>query len=209
MRPRVILADDHVMVAEGIGRLIADVAELVGKVGDGLALVREASALHPDIVISDISMPQLSGIDAMRRLRAAGLQPHFIFLTVHTEERLAAEAMRSGASGYLLKHAAGEELIDAIRAVMQGHTYVTPLVTKGLLRKLYAPAPPSHQDLTPRQMEVLRLIAQGKRMKEIAHDLNLSIRTVEDHKYHLMQSLHLDSNADLVRFALRQNLISE
>ncbi|HMN45865.1 MAG TPA: response regulator transcription factor [Povalibacter sp.] len=209
MRPSVLLADDHAMVAEGLGRLIDDVGELIGKVGDGMQLIREALRLQPDIIVSDIAMPGMSGLDAMRQLRAEGSAARFIFLTVHAEFALAAEAMRGGASGYVLKHAAGEELLDAIRTVMDGRTYVTPLITRGLLSKLDERADPSPQDLTPRQIEVLRLIAQGKRMKEIAHDLHLSIRTVEDHKYHLMQTLQLENNAELVRFALRQNLVPE
>ena len=209
VQSRVLLADDHLMVADGLGRLIADVADLVGKVDDGIQLVEHALQLRPDIVVSDIVMPGMSGIDAMRRLHAQNHPARFIFLTVHAEGRLAAEAMRAGASGYLLKHSAGEELFDAIRAVMEGRTYVTSLVTKDLLQTLDHDPGSSSQSLTPRQIEVLRLIAQGKRMKEIAHDLNLSIRTVEDHKYHLMQVLRLESNADLVRFAVKRNLVPE
>lgn len=209
MRPRVLLADDHTMVAEGLGRLIADAAELVGQVGDGTQLVEEALRLRPDIIVSDITMPGLSGIDAMRRLRTAGVTAPFIFLTVHAEPRLAAEAMRSGAGGYLLKHAAGEELFDALRAVGDGRTYVTPLIARDLLDRLGEPAPPTADNLTSRQLEVLRLIARGKRMKEIAWELQLSIRTVEDHKYHMMQALNVDSTADLVRFAVRANLVAD
>lgn len=207
MRPRVLLADDHAMVAEGLGRLIADVAELVGQVGDGLQLVRAARELRPDLVVSDVTMPGLSGIDAMRQLHEEGIDARFIFLTVHSEGQLAAEALRRGASGYLLKHAAGEELFDAIRAAMDGRSYVTPLLAKALLMNLRSPPDPSSRDLTPRQIEVLRRLAQGKRMKEIASDLHLSVRTVEDHKYHLMQTLRLESNAELVRFALQENLL--
>lgn len=207
MRPRVLLADDHVMVAEGLGRLIDDVAELVGKVGDGTQLLRAARELRPDIIVSDITMPGMSGIEAMCQLREEGIDARFIFLTVHAEGQLAAEAMRCGASGYLLKHAAGEELLDAIRCAMDGRSYVTPLLTKELLHAMRSPTDPSSRDLTPRQIEVLRLIAQGKRMKEIASNLNLSVRTVEDHKYHLMQALHVENNADLVRFAVQQNLV--
>jgi DNA-binding NarL/FixJ family response regulator len=209
MRPKVLLADDHEMIAEGLGRLVADVGDLVGHVVDGLQLVAEAKRLRPDVVVSDVAMPGLSGIDAMRRLRAEGASPRFIFLTVHAEARLAAEAMRSGASGYLLKRAAGDELLGAIHAVMHGRTYVTPLITGDLLQQLTSPALGSERELTPRQRDVLRLIAQGKRMKEIAAELDLSVRTVEGHKAQIMQVLDVDSTADLIRFAIKQHIVPE
>lgn len=208
MRPRVLLADDHVMVAQGLGRLLDDVADLVGTVNDGLQLVSEAVRLKPDIIVTDVTMPGVSGIDAMCQLRAAGARARFIFLTIHTEARLAVEAMRLGASGYVLKHAAGEELIDAIRAVAAGRTYLTPLITQDVLDKLASPIDDPER-LTLRQRDVLRLLAQGKRMKEIAADLHLSVRTVEDHKYQLMHGLGLESTADLVRFAIKHRLVPD
>lgn len=207
MRPKVLLADDHAIIADGLARLIGDVADLVGQVNDGLRLVEEARRLRPDIVVADITMPGMSGIDAMRQLRAEGSSARFIFLTIHTEARLAAEAMRSGASGYLLKQSAGNELFDAIQAVVSGRTYLTPLITGDVLRSLTAPADLAEHALTPRQREVLRLLAQGKRMKEIAAELDLSVRTVENHKAHLLQVLSLESTADLVRFAIKQHIV--
>jgi len=209
MRPKVLLADDHAIIAEGLARLIGDVADLVGQVNDGLRLVEEVRRLRPDIVVADITMPGMSGIDAMRQLKAEGSKARFIFLTIHTEARLAAEAMRSGASGYLLKQAAGTELFDAIRAVMNGRTYLTPSITGDVLRKLASPADATDRELTPRQREVLRLLAQGKRMKEIASELDISVRTVENHKAHLLQVLSLGSTADLVRFAIKQHIVPE
>jgi DNA-binding NarL/FixJ family response regulator len=209
MRPKVLLADDHAMIAEGLGRLIADVADLVGQANDGLQLVAEAKRLRPDIVVADVTMPGLSGIDAMRRLKAEGSSSRFIFLTIHADARLAAEAMRSGASGYLLKRAAGDELLGAIHAVANGRTYVTPLITGGLLQQLTAPALNNQRELTPRQRDVLRLIAEGKRMKEIAAELELSVRTVEGHKALLMQVLGVESTADLIRFAIKQHIVLE
>lgn len=209
MRPRVLLADDHAMIAEGLGRLIADVADLVGQVNDGLQLVDEAKRLRPDIVVADVTMPGLSGIDAMRRLKAEGSSSRFIFLTIHGEARLAAEAMRSGASGYLLKRAAGDELLGAIHAVVNGRTYLTPLITGDVLHQLTAPAQNDARELTPRQRDVLRLIAEGKRMKEIAAELDLSVRTVEGHKAQLMQVLGVESTADLIRFAIKQHIVPE
>jgi len=136
MRPRVLLADDHAVVADGLARLITDVADLVGQVNDGVRLVEETHRLRPDIVVADVTMPGMSGIDAMRRLKAEGSEARFIFLTIHTEARLAAEAMRSGAAAYLLKQSAGNELLDAIQAVMHGRTYLTPLVASSFHNSL-------------------------------------------------------------------------
>jgi len=209
MRPRILLADDHAIVAEGLARLIADVADLVGQVNDGRSLVDEVRRLRPDVVVTDVSMPGMSGIDAMRQLKAEGAEARFIFLTIHAEARLAADAMRSGASAYLLKQAAGSELFDAIQAVMGGRTYLTPLITGDVLRNLTAPSESQDSELTLRQREVLRLLAQGKRMKEIAVELGISVRTVENHKSHLQQLLRLDSTADLVRFAIKQRIVPE
>lgn len=209
MRPKVLLADDHAIVAEGLARLISDVADLVGQVNDGLRLIEEARRLRPDIVVADITMPGMSGIDAMRQLKAEKSEARFIFLTIHTEARLAAEAMRAGASGYLLKQAAGNELFHAIQAAMGGRTYLTPLITGEVLQKLTSAADPVERELTPRQREVLRLLAQGKRMKEIAAELDLSVRTVENHKAQLLHVLSLGSTADLVRFAIKQHIVPE
>src|SRR4029079_9005409 len=139
MRPKVLLADDHAVIAEGLARLIGDVADLVGQVNDGSRLVTEVRRLRPDIVVADVTMPGMSGIDAMRQLKAEGSEARFIFLTIHTEARLAAEALRAGASGYLLKHSAGEELLTAIRTVLDGRTFLTPMVTKEVLQNLSAP----------------------------------------------------------------------
>jgi DNA-binding NarL/FixJ family response regulator len=207
VRPRVLVADDHAVIAEGLARLIEDVADLVGRVNDGVRLVAEVRRLRPDIVVADVTMPGMSGIDAMRQLKAGGCEARFIFLTIHTEARLAAEAMRSGASGYLLKQAAGHELFDAIQAVTSGRTYLTPLITGDVLRNLTSPAEATERELTPRQRDVLRLLAQGKRMKEIAAELDLSVRTVENHKAHLLQVLSLGSTADLVRYAIKQHIV--
>lgn len=210
MRPRVILADDHQMVAEGLGRLVCEAADLVGQVRDGRQLVEITRRLAPDIVVSDITMPEMSGLDALRQLKAEGTGTRFIFVTVHADPRIAADAIRSGASGYLLKAAAGEELLEAIRAVMAGRVYLSPYVTRDVLQILSQPSgqvtPPP---LTLRQQDVLRLIARGKRMKEIAAQLNISVRTVEDHKARLLQALGLDSTADLVRYAVREGLLTD
>jgi DNA-binding NarL/FixJ family response regulator len=205
--PRVIIADDHQMVAQGLGRLLEREVEVVATANDGGQLVDHARRHRPDIIVADVNMPVMSGLDAMRRLKADGLRSKFIFLTLHAEPRLASEALRAGASGYLLKQAAGEELIEAIRAVSQGHTYLTPLITHDVLWTMAQADEGQPPPLTPRQRDVLRLLADGKRMKEIAADLNISVRTVETHKAELMQTLGLESNADLIRFAIKQGLI--
>jgi DNA-binding NarL/FixJ family response regulator len=207
MKPRIVLADDHVMVAEGLGRLLGDSVDIVAYVKNGQQLVESASKLRPDIIVSDVTMPGMSGLDAMRQLKAEGLRARFIFLTVHTDASLATEALRAGASGYLLKEAAGEELLEAIRAVVDGRTYVTSLILNDVVSLATNPAADREPVLTLRQREVLRLIAQGKRMKEIAADLNLSVRTVEDHKAQLLRTLGLETTADLVKFAVRQRIV--
>lgn len=194
-------------MVQGLGRLLEGEAEIVGTASDGQQLVERARQHRPDIIVSDINMPGMSGLDAMRRLKADGLRSKFIFLTLHTDSRLASEAMRAGASGYLLKHAAAEELIEAIHAVMAGHTYLTPLMTRDVLLAIGEPDGVQSPALTPRQLDVLRLIAQGKRMKEIASELNISVRTVETHKQDLLQTLSLETTADLIKFAVRQGLV--
>jgi DNA-binding NarL/FixJ family response regulator len=206
-RPRVLVADDHAIMVQGLGRLLEGEAEIVATASDGQQLVERARQHRPDIIVSDINMPGMSGLDAMRRLKADGFRSKFIFLTLHTDSRLAAEAMRAGASGYLLKHAAAEELIAAIHAVMEGHTYLTPLMTREVLWAIGQPDGVQSPALTPRQLDVLRLIAEGKRMKEIANELNISVRTVETHKQDLLQTLGLETTADLIKFAVRQGLV--
>jgi two-component system, NarL family, response regulator NreC len=209
LRPRVVLADDHVIVAEGLGRLIDEVADLVGRAANGRQLLDIARRLRPDIIVSDISMPVMSGLDALRQLKSEQFSARFIMLTVHADARVAAEAMRAGASGYLVKAVAGQELLDAIHAVMAGRIYLTPHITEDVLRMISQPAEQEDRTLTSRQREVLLLIAQGKRMKEIAADLKISVRTVEDHKSQLLHALGAKNTADLVKFAMKQALVSD
>lgn len=208
MRTRVLVADDHTMVADGLGRIVGDVAELLGAVHDGRQLVDVATRLKPDIVVTDVEMPELSGIDAMRELRASGCPARFIFLTMHRSPELATEALRSGAAGYLLKEDAGEELLSAIRAVIGGRTYLTPRLTAHVLRQMAVP-PDAVSTLSDRQRQVLRLIALGRRMKEIAAELDISVRTVEGHKAQLMDRLGCASTADLVRLAIKQHIVPQ
>ncbi len=197
-RTRVLLADDHAIVAEGLARLLEERYELVGAARDGLQLVELARRLRPDVIVSDIAMPGLSGLEALRRLRAQGDETRFVFLTMHADPQLADEALRAGASGFVLKHCAGEDLVGAIEDVVRGGTYVTPRVGRE-----DEGVPPR---LTPRQRQVLRLVADGKPMKEIAAILGVSLRTVETHKYEMMRVLRVQSSAELVRWAVRHGL---
>jgi DNA-binding NarL/FixJ family response regulator len=206
-RPRVLLADDHVMVAQGLSRLLEGEVDIVATVSDGAELVAQAQKHRPDIIVADMSMPVMNGLEAMRRLKTLGIRAKFIFVTLHAEPRLASEAMRNGASGYVLKQAAGDELIEAVRAVAGGLTYLTPLITRDVLRAMAQPDDAEQVSLTARQLDVLRLIAEGRRMKEIASELQISVRTVETHKQSLLHSLGAETTADLIKFAIKHGLI--
>lgn len=206
-RTKVLLADDHAMVVEGLAALLKDRFDLVGTVGDGSALLDAARKLRPDVIIADMAMPVLSGLEALRRLKAAKSAAKVIILTMHPDAGLATEAFRAGASGYVLKVSAGEELVTAIQEVVQGRTYLTPLITKDVIATLSDPAQKPAVKLSPRQREVLRFIAEGRRMKEIAAILQLSPRTVESHKYEMMRSLGLGSTAELVKYAIQIGLV--
>jgi DNA-binding NarL/FixJ family response regulator len=208
-RARVLLADDHTIVADGLASLLKDAYDLVGAVKNGQQLVEAARRLEPDVIVADISMPVLSGLDALRRLRAEHLDVRVIFLTMHAENELVMEAVRAGASGFLLKQSAGEELVTAIEEVLQGRIYLTPAITKDVLVGLAREASTPVKDLTPRQRDVLRLIVAGRRMKEIAAELNLSPRTIETHKYEMMATLGVQSTAELVKYALQHGLVTD
>jgi DNA-binding NarL/FixJ family response regulator len=205
-RIRLLLADDHMLFAEGLQSLLRDEFELLGTVGNGKELVEATHRLNPEVILVDISMPILNGFDAVRRIRKEGNIAKVIFLTMHDDETLVAEAFRCGASGYVLKQAAGEELVTAIREVAQGNNYLTPLITSKPVEPL-ASGPPK-LTLTPRQREVLKLISDGMTMKEIAVELNISTRTAESHKYEMMQALGVETTAELIRYAVRLGLIS-
>jgi DNA-binding NarL/FixJ family response regulator len=203
-RPTLLLADDHVIVADGLRSLLKDEFELVGSVSDGVALVDAANRLRPDIVVTDLAMPGLGALDVLREFTVLQIPSRVIVLTMHADAHLATEAFRLGAWGYVLKNSAGEELITAIRKVLDGRAYLTPLITKDVMVAINTAASTNHAARpTLRQRQVLRLIAEGKRMKEIAAILRLSPRTVESHKYEMMQTLGVRSTAELIQYALR------
>ena len=206
-RVTVLLADDHAIVREGLVSLLTEHNfDVVGAVGDGRELLESATKLRPDVIVTDLSMPGLTGLDVLTRLKAERVESKILVLTMHNDLDLATTATREGASGFLLKHSAGEELVNAIHQALQGRVYLTPAVTRGVIERLATPGVPRAQ-LTPRQLEVLRLIVDGYRMKEIAATLNLSTRTVETHKYELMRTLDVHSIAELVRYALVNRLV--
>lgn len=193
--PRIVFADDHRMVAEGIERLLDDEFDLVALAQDGPGLVSLVRRERPDLVLSDMNMPGGNGLEALGELRASGDQTPFVFLTMHAEPALAAAALRAGANGYVLKVSAGEDLLNALRQVLAGGTYVTPALGARYLR---GHMHDMHQ-LTPKQREVLRLVGSGLRSKQIADRMGLSVRTVEAHKYTIMQILDVHSTLELVR----------
>ena len=205
-RTRLLIADDHVMFAQGLESLLRDEFELLGTAGNGEELVEATLRLQPDVILVDISMPVLNGFDAVRRIRSGGIDTKIIFLTMHDDATLLTEAFRCGASGYILKQAAGEELVNAIKEVAHGNNYVSPLLTD--LPDEPLPIQTQKTTITPRQREVLELISRGLTMKEIASHLNISTRTAESHKYEMMQALGVDSTAELIRYSLRLGLIS-
>jgi DNA-binding NarL/FixJ family response regulator len=210
-KTRVLLAEDHIVVAEGLQALLKDSFELVGVVHDGRALMNAVEALRPDVIVTDISMPLLNGLDAIRQILVRRPKAKVVVLTMHRDIHLAAEAFRAGVSGYLLKFSPGEELIGAIAQVAQGRSYVTTLLAKDLITLLVETrgAAPGDSPLTPRQREVLQLIAEGRTMKEAASILNISPRTAESHKYEIMQVLGAKSTAELIQYAFRMKLIGE
>jgi DNA-binding NarL/FixJ family response regulator len=207
------MADDHSLVLAGLRKLVEGEGEVVGTVEDGRALVEEAQKLRPDIILLDISMPLLNGLDAARQLTKLVPDAKLIFLTMHATPTYATEAFKAGASGYLIKRSAASELKQAIQAVIRGQHYMTPLITKDVLAAtLHHPEGQMRQrpvaTLTPRQREVLQLVAEGKSTKAIATLLHISVKTVEFHKARVMDLLDLHSTADLTKYAVAEGLVS-
>ena len=209
MSARVLLADDHALLLGALEKLLVDECEVVGQVADGRALVEAAERLRPDIIVLDISMPLLNGLEAGRQIKQKQRNIKLVYLTMNEDADLAAEAFRVGASGYLLKRSAASELATAIREVTQGRTYITPLVAEGLVESLLHVEQPrtTVHTLTSRQREVLQLLAEGRSMKEVASVLNLTPRTVAFHKYRMMEQLKLRSTAELVQYAVKNHIV--
>ena len=205
---RVLLADDHTLLLGALEKLLSEECDVVGQVSDGRALVAAAEDLKPDVIVLDISMPLLNGVEAARQIKQKLKSVKLVFLTMNEDADLAAEAFRAGASAYLLKRSTTSELPLAIREVMLGRSYVTPLVTEGLVESLLQPESrkPAHE-LTPRQREVLQLLAEGRSMKEVASILNLTPRTVAFHKYRMMDELKVKSTAELVQYAVKHHIV--
>jgi len=211
-RPQIIIADDHTLVAEACKKVLEPDYDVVATVGDGRALVRVAGTLKPQVIVTDISMPILNGLDAGEQIKQRLRSVKLVFLTMNPDVALAVEAFRRGASAYLLKTCAASELTVAVRQVLKGMSYLSSAIAKDrvdfLLRQGEDFVEEEHR-LTPRQREVLQLLAQGRNMKEVANVLNLTHRTIAFHKYRMMEVLHATSDAHLVQYAFRNHLITD
>lgn len=206
----VLVADDHAIVMEGLVSLLKEHDfDVVGAVGDGEKLMESARRLKPDVIVTDLSMPGLTGLDVLVKLKAEKNESKVVVLTMHNDAERATAALKAGASAFLLKESAGEELVTAIHQALQGRVYLTAAVTRSVIERMAETPGAQPPPLTPRQLDVLRLIVKGQRMKEIASVLNLSTRTVETHKYEMMQVLGLKSTAELVRYALEQRIVGD
>lgn len=209
-KPRVLLADDHRLVLEGFRRILEGQYQLVGAVEDGRALLDIAKKLRPDIVILDLSMPLLNGIDATTRLKKICPDTKIIIVTMHADTDYVRSAFEAGASAYVLKRSAVDELEQAIQAVLVGRSYITPLITKEMMDVFLSKTsenPTGTHTLTTRQREVLQLLAEGRTAKEIANLLNISSRTVEFHKGQILTQLNLQTTADLIKYALTHGIV--
>jgi len=208
-RARILIADDHVLMAEALQHLLQVEFDVVARVADGRALLKVACELQPDVAVVDIGMPLLNGLDAGEQLKALHPDIKVIYLTQNREPRYAVEAFRRKASGYLLKDSAASELTTAIREALQNRSYVSPLIAKGIVNHTSANIEDvSLRELSSREREVLQLLAEGKSMKEVAAVLDISPRTVEFHKYRIMEHLGVKSNAELVQHAIKLGLIA-
>ncbi len=209
-KARILLADDHVMISAGLARLLEPHYDVVGSVVDGHALLRVADELKPDVVLLDIGMPLLNGLDAARELKKRMRNLRLIFLTMESDSYIAAEAFRAGALGYLLKTAPPSELLQAIHDVLRGISYVTPQIGRAMEERFIRDphATERAKPLTIRQREVLQMLAEGRPMKEIAYVLQIAHRTVRFHKYQIMEELGVTTNSDLVRYAMKHGMIS-
>lgn len=207
--PRLMLADDHTILVEAFRKLLEPHYDVVGTVSDGRALLDIAPQLNPDVVVVDIGMPLMNGLEAGLRLKELMPNVKLVFLTMNDDPDLAVEAMRSGASGYLLKSSAAEELLRAIQMALKGKPYVTPLIERGMQKSFIKNPRVKGQakNLTPRQREVVQLLAEGKSMKEVASVLKVTPRTVAFHKYRVMEELNIGTTAELIQFAIKSRIL--
>jgi DNA-binding NarL/FixJ family response regulator len=210
-RPRILIADDHQILAEGLRGLLEPEFEVVGVVANGRELVAAAKKHRPDLIVADITMPSLNGIDAAVQLHDMGVNAKVVFLTMHRDVAYARQAMEAGAAGFVLKHSVASELVTAVREALRGRTYVTPMMAGELFQSYHEgdsrPYDAGHR-LTARQREVLQLVAEGRSAKEVAAVLKISIRTAEAHKAHIFEALGLQNTAELVQYAIRNGIIT-
>jgi len=212
MKPRILLADDHSIVAEGLRSLLEPEFEIIGIVEDGRALIAATEKLQPDVIIADISMPLLNGIEAVRQIKTTNKDVKVIFLTMHPDVTYAVSALEAGALGYVLKHSAPSELSTAVRNALRGKTYITPFLEGEIMLSPSRGVKERREEsshLTKRQREVLQLLAEGYLAKEIASILNISTRTVEYHKYQMMKDVGIKTVPDLIRYAVKHHIVSE
>jgi DNA-binding NarL/FixJ family response regulator len=208
-RARILIADDHAMICAGFKKLLEPEHDVIGIVSDGRSLLKAAAGLKPDLVLVDVGMPLLNGLDAARELRKLMPAVKVIFLTMNSDPELAGEALRMGASGYLLKNSEGEELLRAVRDALRGTSYLSPQISRSM-EHIFIRDPKllsRQRQLSGRQREVLQMLAEGRSMKEIAYALDISLRTVRFHKYRIMEDLGITTNAELVQYAIKHSII--
>jgi DNA-binding NarL/FixJ family response regulator len=206
--PRLLLADDHAVFSDALRLYLEKDFDIVGVVSDGRTLVDEAIRIKPDVIVVDVGMPLLNGLDAARRIKELAPKTKFIFLTMQDDPNLAAAALQLGPVAFVLKHSAGSELLEAINEVMRGHSYLTPKLRATDWFEAKARVRQFSKDMTPRQRDIVQLFGEGRTMKEIAGFLHLSEKTIEFHKHHIMVAFNIKNNADLVLFALSEGLIA-
>ncbi|WP_051979750.1 response regulator transcription factor [Edaphobacter aggregans] len=207
-RPRILIADDHAIFAEAMSVYLERTFNVVGVVANGRTMLEEAIKLRPDVVVTDIAMPLLNGLDAARRVKERVSNVKFVFLTMLDDANLAAAALEIGPVAFVLKRSGGRELLRAIEEILHGRPYITPELKSEDWVAAKARARQFSKDLTKRQRDVVQLFAEGRSIKEIAGILNLSEKTVEFHKHHIMEAFHIKTNADLVLFGLKRGLIA-
>lgn len=209
-RPKVLIADDHTLVAEACKRLLEPEFEVVGIVADGRSLMQRVTELRPDVVLLDIAMPQLNGLDAGEQIKQKHPAIKLVYVTMNSRPDVAAEAFRRGASGYVLKHCSADELTIAVRRVLRHESYMSPMITKDTVEFLLRSGATFSEErrITGRQSEVLQLFAEGKSMKEIAYTLNLKPGTVAFHKYRIMEVLGVKTNAELIEYAIKRHMVA-